>query len=80
MTRSAYLTVASLAALYLFWLATWLVFGAELHGSARQYWSQAPLRRSPGWSRCTRLDERRDRSLDFSSFRASGSCSSRWRG
>jgi hypothetical protein len=41
MTRSAYLTVASLAALYLFWLATWLVFGAELHGSARQYWSQA---------------------------------------
>jgi hypothetical protein len=41
MTQSAYFKVASLAALYLLWLATWLVFGNELYGAARHYWSQA---------------------------------------
>jgi len=41
MTRSAYIKIASLAALYLLWLATWLVFGSELYGEERHYWSLA---------------------------------------
>ena len=41
MNRPARIKVASLAALYLLWLATWLVFGNELYGAAHHYWSQA---------------------------------------
>ncbi|MGB7948715.1 MAG: hypothetical protein WCH75_13610 [Candidatus Binatia bacterium] len=41
MTRSAYLKVGALAALYLFWLATWLVVGNEPYGFGRYYWGQA---------------------------------------
>src|SRR5262245_17094386 len=41
MTRSAYLKVGALAAIYLLWLATWLVLGDESSGLARYYWGQA---------------------------------------
>jgi hypothetical protein len=41
MTQPAHIKIASLAALYLLWLATWLVFGNEFYGAARHYWSQA---------------------------------------
>src|SRR5215468_4905833 len=41
MTRSAYLKVGALAALYLLWLATWLVVGNEPFGLGRYYWGQA---------------------------------------
>lgn len=40
MTRSAYLTLGGLAALYLLWLASWLVFGCETYGPARYNWDQ----------------------------------------
>jgi hypothetical protein len=40
MTRSAYLKVGALAAIYLLWLATWLVLGDE-YGLGRYYWGQA---------------------------------------
>jgi len=41
MTRSAYLKVGALAALYLLWLATWFVVGSEPYGLGRYYWGQA---------------------------------------
>ena len=41
MTRSAYLNVAALAALFLFWLATWIVIGNEPYGPGQYYWDQA---------------------------------------
>jgi len=41
MTQSSYIKVASLAALYLLWLASWLVIGNGLYGAERHYWSQA---------------------------------------
>jgi hypothetical protein len=41
MTRSARLKVGALAALYLLWLATWLVVGNEPYGLGRYYWGQA---------------------------------------
>ena len=41
MTRSAYLKVGALAALYLLWLAIWLVVGNEPFGPSRYYWGQA---------------------------------------
>jgi hypothetical protein len=41
MPRSVYLKVGALAALYLLWLATWLVIGDEPYGPARYYWDQA---------------------------------------
>ena len=41
MTRSARLKVGALAALYLFWLAIWLVVGNEPFGPSRYYWGQA---------------------------------------
>jgi hypothetical protein len=40
MARSAYLKFGGLAALYLLWLVTWFVFGNELYGPGRRYWSQ----------------------------------------
>ena len=43
MTRSAYLNVGALAALYLLWLATWLVLGNEPYGPGRHYWDQAAV-------------------------------------
>ena len=41
MTRSAYLKVGALAALYLLWLAIWFVVGNEPYGPGRYYWGQA---------------------------------------
>lgn len=41
MTRSAYLKIGALAAVYLLWLASWFVFRDQVYGSARQYWDQA---------------------------------------
>jgi hypothetical protein len=41
MTRSARLKVGALAALYLLWLATWLVVGNEPYSLGRYYWGQA---------------------------------------
>ena len=41
MTRSARLKVGALAALYLLWLAIWLVVGNEPFGLSRYYWGQA---------------------------------------
>jgi hypothetical protein len=41
MTRSDYLKVGALAALYLLWLAVWFVVGNEPYGSGRYYWGQA---------------------------------------
>src|SRR5512134_3273122 len=41
MTRSAYMTVGGLAALYLLWLASWVVFGCEPYGPASYHWDQA---------------------------------------
>ncbi|MGD8590959.1 MAG: hypothetical protein PVG22_19205 [Chromatiales bacterium] len=46
--RSTYLKVAALAALYLFWLVTWFVFGKELFGEGRHYWSQAVMAAATG--------------------------------
>jgi hypothetical protein len=41
MTRSAYLKVGALAAIYLLWLAMWLILGDESSGLGRYYWGQA---------------------------------------
>lgn len=41
MTRSAYLKVGALAAMYLLWLATWVVIGTEPYAFNRQHWDQA---------------------------------------
>jgi hypothetical protein len=41
MTRSARLKIGALAALYLLWLATWLVAGNQPYGLGRYYWGQA---------------------------------------
>lgn len=41
MTRREHLTVGALAAVYLLWCASWIVFGNELYGPTRYYWDQA---------------------------------------
>jgi hypothetical protein len=40
MTRSDRLLVGALTALYLLWLATWIVFGATAYGPLQHYWDQ----------------------------------------
>jgi len=39
-SRSAPLALGALAALYLLWLATWIVFGREAYGPAWHHWDQ----------------------------------------
>jgi hypothetical protein len=41
MTRSGHLAVGALAALYVLWLAAWLVVGDEPYGPGRYHWDQA---------------------------------------
>ena len=41
MTRSAHLQNGALGALYLLWLAAWLVIGDEAYGPGRYHWDQA---------------------------------------
>jgi hypothetical protein len=41
MTRSGHLEVGALAALYLLWLAAWLVIGDEPYGTGQYHWDQA---------------------------------------
>ena len=41
MTRSAHLEIGGLAALYLLWLAAWLVIGDAPNGPFRSHWDQA---------------------------------------
>jgi len=43
MTHSARLKLGALAALYLLWLATWLVLGKEVYDSFRHAWDQAAV-------------------------------------
>ncbi|RDE49778.1 MAG: hypothetical protein DVS81_14585 [Candidatus Accumulibacter meliphilus] len=41
MSRSAALRVATLAAVYALWLASWIIFGPKLYGADRYFWSDA---------------------------------------
>ena len=43
MTRHAQLMIGALAALYLLWLATWIVFGGAVYGASQHYWDQAAV-------------------------------------
>lgn len=43
MTRSAYLKLGAIGALYLLWLATWLVLGSKAYGPAQYSWDHATV-------------------------------------
>jgi hypothetical protein len=43
MTRPARLLIGALAALYLLWLATWIVFDSALYSPLRNYWDQTAV-------------------------------------
>lgn len=48
MTRSAYLTLGAIGALYLLWLATWLILGDDAYGHSHYNWDHAAVAAATG--------------------------------
>ncbi len=48
MTRSAYLKIGALFALYLLWLAMWVIIGRESQGSVLEHWDQVAAAAATG--------------------------------